>query len=902
MRVAPRERRHAPALGLVVETPRALIRCSRILAVLVGAASLGGQVCWSRLAATVVGGTFASVAITLSGAMMGLAAGSLLAGAIVQPGRARRLLSGTLLICGLTLAAMPWLLPQIARAEGFPVLRRVLAAGLLALAHVPFGAVLPCLTSWRRFSNDRSAAGGGELTALSALGAVIGALGVAELLAPYLGFDEIGCLLGLAAVLSIGLLYVPKSMRETSLEDPGAPQKGPISRTLLVLAFALGLLGLATESLWLRLLGFHWEANTLTYALVTASYVAGLSLGSWVASRFVLLRAPGRRGVALGLGLSAAALASAAALSPWASHAAATSERLALALALVGIPAALFGVTFVLLLGCVGERRNAGRALGFLSGANCAGAAAGPLVLWAASPWVSWPAQALFLIACACAGLMPATGGLRRRGVATALLLTGALGLWGWGFAPSAPAASDYFPLLDASPASDFNAPVFPFVRTDLESTVAVSRDTRSGVEMLWIDRGHQGDTSPLGRRIPAFLGRFPAALLGRTPSRALVIGLGTGITLSGVVEGGSPSVEVAELSRGVIEANRTILAEANGHVLERREVQVLHADGRATLVDAVAPYDLIVADMIHPGVVGAGELFSREFYALARRRLTPDGLFVHWIPCFQLSPPDLSAVIAAFLESFPEGTAWIGYLGPRRLILGLAGGALPDSLPETVASRLALGPSELKELAGDVSPIRDADPRLEYRSRPRGDGSWGRENLLRVLDRMAGGEESRRAWRLFAEAGLAEEAPRALALFREASRMAPPSGDAEFLLEDLAHERHLESAQEAAERRDGDAMLGALKRAASYPLHGVGNLYLADALAARGRVEEAISEFEKAIVKSPKSADAHLKLALLAYRSGDSRKARKAFEVALTLRPDRPPLYREFAGWIEGP
>ena len=154
-----------------------------------------------------------------------------------------------------------------------------------------------------------------------------------------------------------------------------------------------------------------------------------------------------------------------------------------------------------------------------------------------------------------------------------------------------------------------------------MESTVAVTRDTRSGVDILWIDRGFQGDTSPLGRRIPAALGTLPGDLLGRTPRRALAIGLGMGVTLSRI---SADSLEVAELSRGVIEANRTLLADVNSHVLERPGLTVHHADGRRVLADAPEPYDLIVTDMMFPTVAGAGNLYSREFYALARRRLTP--------------------------------------------------------------------------------------------------------------------------------------------------------------------------------------------------------------------------------------------------------------------------------------
>jgi spermidine synthase len=861
---------------------------SRALALLIGAASLAAQVAGSRLASAVVGGTFASSAITLSGAMIGLSAGALLAGAAIGRWNARTLLRGSLLGCAVMLATLHWLILEIGKAEGAPLLRWTLAASLLAIGQLPFGAALPCLTAWRA-----PAAAGAELYALGALGAVAGALGVGEFLAPHLGFDQIGLLLGGVVLLSVAL---PGPSRPA--EPAQSEGSATLSRRVSVIAFGIGFLGLAAEYLWLRVLGFAWEANAATLALVTASQVAGLSLGSWVASRIVH-----RSGVVFGLGLSAITLAGAAALASEATCAAGPGERLAISLALVGIPAACFGATFVFLLGGI-QGRPPGRALGLLSAINSAGSAAGPILLWAAAPRMAWPPQMLIFVACGYSGLMAVAAAPRSRGLWTSAVLTAVLALGGWGLAPAAPDPTNY------ASAGEIETTSLPFVRSGLGSTVVVTRDTQSGVDLLWIDRSLQGDTSALGRRIPRLLGRLPCELLGRPARRAMVLGLGTGVTLAGMLEGGAREVDVAELSSGVIEADRTILAEANEHALERKEVRLRPGDGRTLLLDAAAPYDLIVTDMVFPSAVGAGNLFSREFYALARRRLGPDGLFVHWVPCSQLSPEDLSAVFSAFLEAFPEGSAWIGFLGPRRMILGLAGGSISGSLPEPAAFRLALGTAELRAWARGAAPIRDADPRLEFRSPPRADAFYGVENLRNLMGRNG----LRREWRQFGEAGLAElrveeELPgsperrgaqdQARRLYREAA--AAGLADAEFSLKNFEYERQLEAARDAADLSDGDTLLAILKRAAAHPLYGLGNLYLADALAAEGRTEEAVAELEKAVAKSPRSAEARFRLAVMACRVRDYARARRAFEAAQSLRPDAPASYKELARWIGG-
>jgi hypothetical protein len=452
---------------------------------------------------------------------------------------------------------------------------------------------------------------------------------------------------------------------------------------------------------------------------------------------------------------------------------------------------------------------------------------------------------------------------------------------------------TDYHATVQAG--SEFDTVTMPYLKPSLESTVAVTRSTRTGTEIVWIDRGFQGDTSALGRRIPERLGTLPCALLGRTPRNAMVIGLGTGVTLRGVVDSGASTVQVAELSRGVIDANRTILADINGDVLSRPAVRLHLGDGRPLLLDSPDRYDLIVTDMIFPTVLGAGNLFSREFYHLARSRLTPDGLFVHWIPCFLLSPEDLSAVVGAFADAFPEGSAWIGYLSPDRLILGLAGGRISGK----GSGHFALGPDDLRKLAADASPVRDADPRLETRSRESGDGEFGLRNLKRVMELMKlRGDPATCAWLSFAKAEVADlQADRkgAAALYREAARVSPGTTDAEFQLSGLAFAGSVEAARRAAEVQNGDLMIDNLRRAAAQESLSAGNLYLADALVASGRYEEAAAELKKAVAKSPRSADARLKLALIAGELGDRVTAKREFETAFALRkPLAPPVNKK--------
>lgn len=264
-----------------------MILKSRVLVFLIGAVSLAGQVSWSRLAATAVGGTFAAWAITLFGAMAGLSLGA------AWGGVGRRRLAPILVACGVTLIGTPFIILAISQLEGMPAVRALLTAGILGTAHLPFGAFLPSVIAWRKLEARELGSSGAELYALGSLGAVAGALGAGEVLLSVMAMDLLGVLLGAATLASVVLLRRQPVDRGTESPQPGSSAE-PLPRVLIVSAFVLGVLGLVTESLWMRILGYYWESSTLCFALVTAATVGGLSVGAWAASRLSRCRKIGR--------------------------------------------------------------------------------------------------------------------------------------------------------------------------------------------------------------------------------------------------------------------------------------------------------------------------------------------------------------------------------------------------------------------------------------------------------------------------------------------------------------------------------------------------------------------------------------------------------------------------------
>lgn len=75
--------------------------------------------------------------------------------------------------------------------------------------------------------------------------------------------------------------------------------------------------------------------------------------------------------------------------------------------------------------------------------------------------------------------------------------------------------------------------------------------------------------------------------------------------------------------------------------------------DGRAFLERTQEKYDVIVIDPPPPiGAAASSLLYSREFYAIAKKRLRPDGILQQWLPGGDAATQ--ASVVRALEESFP--------------------------------------------------------------------------------------------------------------------------------------------------------------------------------------------------------------------------------------------------------
>jgi hypothetical protein len=121
--------------------------------------------------------------------------------------------------------------------------------------------------------------------------------------------------------------------------------------------------------------------------------------------------------------------------------------------------------------------------------------------------------------------------------------------------------------------------------------------------------------------------------------------------------------------------------------LLRQPGARVVVDDGRRFLERTRDSFDVVLVDPPPPPeAAGSSLLYSREFYALVRRRLAPGGLLQQWVPGGDRET--FAAFTRALAESFPHARAFASAVDSGvHFIAGEAEIAVPP--PEALATRL---------------------------------------------------------------------------------------------------------------------------------------------------------------------------------------------------------------------
>lgn len=227
-------------------------------------------------------------------------------------------------------------------------------------------------------------------------------------------------------------------------------------------------------------------------------------------------------------------------------------------------------------------------------------------------------------------------------------------------------------------------------------STISVISNPNANLVSLR-SNGKVEAAMPLTRQLPApdsdlptqkLLGLLPAIMCSAPRElNGLVIGYGTGTTCSAVMT--APwvkAVTAVELEKAIWNARQYFQGHANHD--DESKLRKVTGDARNYLLLSDDTYDFIVSQPAEPWLSGASDLFTVEFYQLAKSRLRNTGMFCQWIPLYSLTANQLNCLLNTFNSVFPNVRVWHSSRAGELIVTGqIADGADSEEIRTRFAS-----------------------------------------------------------------------------------------------------------------------------------------------------------------------------------------------------------------------
>ncbi|MBI1912895.1 MAG: fused MFS/spermidine synthase [Deltaproteobacteria bacterium] len=166
-----------------------------------------------------------------------------------------------------------------------------------------------------------------------------------------------------------------------------------------------------------------------------------------------------------------------------------------------------------------------------------------------------------------------------------------------------------------------------------------------------------------------SILGHVPMLLHSGTPKDALLVGLGSGITLGAMQYYPVERFDVVELEPAVVESAR-FFSLANNNAVDDPRVKMHVTDGRSFLSVAEKKYDVIVSGVSDPWITGVSNLFTQEYFHALKKRLNDDGVVGLWFQNYRITPNEFRIGINTFASVFPYVSIWFHYTDTLDLVV----------------------------------------------------------------------------------------------------------------------------------------------------------------------------------------------------------------------------------------
>ncbi len=695
-----------------------------------GSCGLIYEILWMKMLTLVIGNTVFSITTVLTAFMGGLALGSFLAGRFIDkikdPLRTYGILEGGIgayaLLLPLFIAGTEPLFRIIYQSidpsfYAFSLLRFFVCGIILLVPTTLMGATLPVLSKYFVERPTHLGWTVGMLYGVNTFGAVLGSFAAGFVLIPILGITWTiygAALINLSIAASVFILCKKsvqaehceskerlkrKKQKRERVEEVVQEGWGAIT---LVVMLGIGVSGIAAmiyQIAWTRVLSLSIGSSVYAFSLIVTAFISGLALGSLIISKFI----DRRRDMVLGLALTQGAIGlSALLIVPVLGRLPIyIAERVlyssnsfkyvhfaefAIIFGLILIPTFMMGAAVPMAIKiCTTDVRRVGRFFGNVYAVNTLGAIIGSFIAgFFLIPWLG--AQNSILIAVAmnitAAGIIllyAPTLSLSRRfagalvTAAIALLVWFPISTWDATILTSGPYLYfDRYRDTSASKRIDLEVAMkegrqLLFFKEGLHTVVSVEK-TSEGDLALEIN-GKTDATARDDAATQLMLGHLPL-LLHQGAENVLVIGLGSGMTLGAVAQHPVKAVDVVEIEAAVVDASK-YFQDFTGDSLNDPRVNLIVADGRNHLALTSRQYDVIISEPSNPWISGMANLFTREFFELAKQRLRMGGVMCQWVHAYSMSSVDFKTIVRTFHAVFPIVTVWEADLGADYLLIG---------------------------------------------------------------------------------------------------------------------------------------------------------------------------------------------------------------------------------------
>lgn len=577
---------------------------------------------------------------------------------------------------------------------GLSILKFILAVMLLIIPTTLMGATLPILSKFLARSQQSFARDIGDLYAINTVGAVIGAVATAFLLIPSFGIQAViytvggaNILLGVVAILvNRKSIMAPASAppvnkrgkKRDVIKDEEEERNLPHSfSTLLILGFAIsGFTGLAYEVIWTRILGFILTGTIFAFATVLATFLCGIATGSFVFSQFLdRIKRPGRvinllAAVEGLIGLSSIALiilynkmpqfeiyARIDATPVWGEF---VYLNFFISFILLFLPTFLFGATFPLVCKIYSRRiERVGTKIGNIYSVNTVGGIVG-----------SFAGGFLLIPLLGMQNSIVVMGYINLLvGILFVVFNPFSVKRTKYAFVACCLLATVIFTVLlpENMPKSLHQSllkrnETMLFYEEGPSATVMIAeregRDLASSNKRLWVNGNLATAAFYEGLQINRFQGVLPM-FIHPDPKDVLVICFGSGTTFGTLSQFDVNRVDNVDIAKTVIKG-ATYFSSENRDVLNNPKSKIHIDDGRSYLEVTDKKYDIITEEPMHPSLAGVVNLYTKEYYELAKSHLKAGGIISQWIPLYSLSVEDVRMLVKTFQSVFPHTTIWL--------------------------------------------------------------------------------------------------------------------------------------------------------------------------------------------------------------------------------------------------